>query len=256
MKVVKMLYLIGLGVCGDITEKGKEAIKKADEVWIDAYTTSYDEEVVNEIIGKIKKMGKKVVIAKREMLESNEVFDNAKNKNLAICCFGDPLFATTHISLLVEAKKRNIKYVVIPNAGIINAVFMLGLSPYRFGETVTIGKWQEDYKPYLWIGKIERNLRSSLHTICLIDPLISEGSELLYIINKAIEKYKEEKKKKTLKVEKIEKVFLIKNAFCKNEEIDYLPLNEIDKKNVKNATIVFPSMTRLEESFVSILFGK
>jgi diphthamide biosynthesis methyltransferase len=133
---------------------------------------------------------------------------------------------------------------------------MLGLSPYRFGETVTIGKWQENYKPYLWIGKIERNLRSSLHTICLIDPLISEGSELLYIINKAIEKYKEEKKKKILRIEKIEKVFFIKNAFCKNEEIDYLPLNEIYKKNVKNATIVFPSMTRLEESFVSILFGK
>lgn len=82
------------------------------------------------------------------------------------------LRATTHSDLIVRAHEMGIKYEVVHNASILNAVSCCGLQLYRFGETVSIPFWTDDWKPDSFIDKIERNLEGGLHTLCLLGEVI------------------------------------------------------------------------------------
>ena len=50
----------------------------------------------------------------------------------------------------------------------MNAVGCCGLQLYHFGETVSIPFWTETWKPNSFVEKIDSNLRSGLHTLCLL----------------------------------------------------------------------------------------
>ncbi|MEM4295388.1 MAG: diphthine synthase [Candidatus Anstonellales archaeon] len=242
------LSIVGLGICLDLTENALEEIKNADEVWIEAYTTRYSERILNNVKNKIKSIAKKEAkIVDRELMESNMPLSIAKTKNLVICCFGDPLFATTHISLIAEAEKQRIKWKVIQNAGILNAVLKIGLSPYKFGQVLTISKWYENYKPLSWAEKLVVNLNNGMHTICLIDPEIKSANELYEIIKHADSRYG------FSKVIKI--IFYIKNAGCENESIGTISMHDIKNFDmIDNLTLIIPSkMNENEIYFTSIL---
>jgi diphthamide biosynthesis methyltransferase len=96
---------------------------------------------------------------------------------------------------------------------------------------------------------------NGLHTICLIDPSIENGLELLNIIKGSISIYEKEHKKNV----NINYVFYIKNAGCKNEKIGIIKLEDIKKVKKgqdENITIVVPSkMNEIEKDFTS-LFSK
>jgi len=150
-----MLYLIGMGLEeGDMTLKGVEALKKCKEVFTDVYTS-----IPYRIFGKK---------AEREIVESDFLVKLAEKKDVALLVPGDPLFATTHISLVSEARKRGIEVQVIHAPSVMNAVARTGLSPYRFGRTVTVGSeiFPSDME------KIEKNMKCELHTLCLFDPSV------------------------------------------------------------------------------------
>ncbi|XP_029654497.1 diphthine methyl ester synthase-like, partial [Octopus sinensis] len=67
---------------------------------------------------------------------------------------------------------------VLHNASIISAVCTSGLSVYiqevtiqaiKFGETVSIVFWTENWQPDSFYDKILSNKRRGLHTLCLLD---------------------------------------------------------------------------------------
>lgn len=84
--------------------------------------------------------------------------------------------ATTHSDLLLRAKSLGIPVRVIHNASIVNAVACTGLQLYSFGETVSIPFWEESWKPVSFFDKILNNLKSGLHTLCLLDIKVKEKS--------------------------------------------------------------------------------
>lgn len=88
--------------------------------------------------------------------------------------------ATTHSDLLVRAVELEIPYRVVHNASIMNAVGCCGLQLYHFGETVSIPFWTETWKPDSFVDKIECNLRSGLHTLCLLGIALG-GAPLTYL---------------------------------------------------------------------------
>ena len=83
---------------------------------------------------------------------------------------GDPLIATTHISILLEASKNKIKWKVLPGvSGVTAAMVASGLQFYKFGRTVTIpGPWRS-VKAYSVVEYIYCNLEKGLHTLLLLD---------------------------------------------------------------------------------------
>ena len=75
-------------------------------------------------------------------------------------------------------KLKGIKYKIIHNVSILNAVGCSGLQLYSFGETVSICFWSEsdNWRPKSYFAKICENRKRGLHTLCLLDIKVKEQS--------------------------------------------------------------------------------
>jgi diphthine synthase len=76
--------------------------------------------------------------------------------------------ATTHTDLVVRAKKMGVEVKVIHNASVMNAIGVCGLQLYRYGETISIPFFTEEWRPDSFYEKIQNNSRLGLHTLCLL----------------------------------------------------------------------------------------
>ncbi|MEM2478889.1 MAG: diphthine synthase [Candidatus Pacearchaeota archaeon] len=173
-----MLYVIGTGLgMEDISFAAIKILKKCDYFFIDNYTTKIPFKIKKYEQFLTKIVRKKISIKEltREMLEekSDELIRLAKNANIALLVYGDPLIATTHIALINEARKQGIKIKIVHNVSIINAITETGLSPYKFGKIASMPRWQEGYKPESFYDIIKQNLSINSHTLLLIDSELS-----------------------------------------------------------------------------------
>lgn len=184
-----MLYLIGLGLgdAKDITVRGLEIVKEVGVIYLENYTsilTCGHEELE-------KFYGRSIKLVDREMMEEgcDEILDTAEKepKGAAVLVVGDPLNATTHNDIILRAVDRKIPYRVIHNASILSAVACCGLQIYKFGETVSIPFWTETWKPDSFFDKIIQNIRSGLHTLCLLDIKVKEPN--LEFLARGVKKY-------------------------------------------------------------------
>jgi len=172
-----MLYLIGLGLgdAKDVTVKGLEIIKSVDHVYLESYTSilGCPRDELESFYGR-----NDLILADRDFVEQDaqQMLDQAKEKDVAFLVVGDPLGATTHSDLLLRAHELGIKWKIIHNASIMNAVACCGLQLYSFGETVSIPFWTDTWKPESFFEKIIANMRHGLHTLCLLDIKVKERS--------------------------------------------------------------------------------
>jgi len=182
-----MLILIGLGLGNEkaLTLEGLEYLKNSDKIYLEAYTSKW----YGSVEDLEKMIGKKINLLKRSDLEENsdKILEEANNKDVSVLILGDPLVATTHISLLLEAKKQGIKTRVSHNASIYSAVGETGLHLYKFGSTVTIPfpEKTKNQSPESVYKTIRENKERGLHTLCLLD-LIS-GKEKYMTPNQGME---------------------------------------------------------------------
>uniref|UniRef100_H2Z0E5 diphthine methyl ester synthase n=1 Tax=Ciona savignyi TaxID=51511 RepID=H2Z0E5_CIOSA len=171
-----VFYLIGLGLGNpeDVTVKGLNAIKSAQRVYLEAYTSilTCGKEALEEYYGR------SIILADRDMVEQNseELLRDAKKSDVAFLVVGDPFGATTHSDLVLRAVEQDIPYRVIHNASIMNAVGCCGLQLYNFGETISIVFWTDTWKPTSFCDKIDENLKRGMHTLCLLDIKVKEQS--------------------------------------------------------------------------------
>ncbi len=181
-----MLFLVGLGLWDekDISIKGYDIVLNADEVYIEFYTSK----LLGTSLEKLKKFFKKdVKVLKREDLEERcyEIINKAKIKNIVVLTPGDPVIATTHLSLKLEAKKSGVDTKIIHSAGITNAIYSLtGLHVYKFGKSATISYPYKNIISRVPIETIKKNREINAHTILYLDlhpkPMtIKEGITLL-----------------------------------------------------------------------------
>jgi len=157
-----MLYLIGLGLnMKGISQQGLEAVNKCEKTYLEFYTVDfpYSKEELEKILGK------QVILADRDFVESLKIVEEAKDADIALLVYGSPLTATTHITLIEEAKKQEIKIEIMHNASIFDAVAETGLQIYKFGKTSSI----PDFKAESFIEVIKENLSIGAHSLILID---------------------------------------------------------------------------------------
>ncbi len=191
-----MLTLAGLGIIGegDISLRSAEEAKKSDKVYIEFYTSMWhgDLEKLKHIVGK-----EIFQLQRKDLEESSEkILQEAMEKNILIFVPGDPMVATTHSALILEARKRDIRTKIIHNSSIISAIAESGLHIYKFGPTVTI-PFLEKTKgilPKSVYDTVRENKQRGLHTLCLLDVLDDSSmtpSEGIDMINKMEEKFAE-----------------------------------------------------------------
>jgi diphthine synthase len=170
---LKELIFIGLGLDNekDVSVNGIEEIKRADAVYAELYTSLMPN---LSIVNLEKTVERKISVLSRKELEDENgeiLLENAKHGKTALLVPGDPLVATTHVALRIEAEKLGIKTRVVHGASILSAVVGLsGLHNYKFGKSVTIPFTKEyggiSETPY---NVIAQNKSLGLHTLCFLD---------------------------------------------------------------------------------------
>ena len=210
------LYLIGTGMNkNSIPADALEILKSCDKIYLENYTVNfpYSLEELEESY-KIK-----ITELERTKVENESILEEAKNSNIALLVYGDSLSATTHMQLILEAKKQNISYQIFHNASILTTIAETGLQLYKFGKTASMPNWAEHTnKPTSFTNYIKENQSIKAHTLILTDI----GLE----INKAIEQLQESTN------ELPEKIIAISNAGTENQKIFHDTSENLKQKEI------------------------
>ena len=234
------LYLVGLGLSRKfVTQGALEVLKSSDLVLFDSYT-SYSCDISVEWL---KSLGINAVPAERKDLENEylKIMDQlGKGIKIAIATIGDPIIATTHIALAIEAAKRGHKVKVIPGVSVLCYLLSkAGLSSYKLGRSVTVTfpeNLQSEY-PY---KVIKENDMLNLHTPVFLD--ISGGrmmtaKEAIRVLLSLEEKFKEGV------ITPDRYVIIGQRLGCDNERVDVLKVSEIEGAELEEPPhiLLFPS---------------
>ncbi|MCX8151031.1 MAG: diphthine synthase [Candidatus Bathyarchaeota archaeon] len=197
--MTKELVFIGLGLNDErgISLQGLEEAKTADHVFIELYTNLLPDFSITHLE---KLVGKPIQVMQRRNLEEENgksILDAAESGKTVFLVPGDPFVATTHVTLRLEAAKRNIKTRIIHGASIISAITSLsGLHNYKFGKTVTV-PFAENFSetPY---NVINQNKQLGLHTLCLLD--LKADEKRFLTIKEALKMLTQTEQKKKLNI--------------------------------------------------------
>ncbi|MDG1555732.1 MAG: diphthine synthase [Candidatus Poseidoniaceae archaeon] len=163
------LLLIGMGpgTVAGMTLEAVQAAKQATHRRYEAYTALWPEselDLLERRIGSIQR------VMRPEVEQPDELFALAKNSLVALLVVGDPLQATTHVDLQLQALEHEIDCRVFHGVSITTIVTgAVGLSNYRFGRQTTL-----TYPYGGWIATsplevIAVNRFRGLHTLVLLD---------------------------------------------------------------------------------------
>lgn len=163
-----MLYLIGLGLNVDgISTFGLEVARRCKRVYLENYTVDFPY-TIGELTDFIEK---KILPADRDKVEGLSIVDEAKKMDVALLVYGSPLTATTHITLIEEAKRLGIRTKVIHSASVLDAVAETGLQLYKFGKVASMPRWdsKKNFTPDSFMEIVKENQIIGAHSLILID---------------------------------------------------------------------------------------
>ncbi len=161
---------IGLGLNDErgMTLEGLEEARNANTVFAEFYT--------NKMPGLDKKnledlVGKNIVVLDRVQLEDEGgkvILDAARKGKTALLVPGDPMIATTHVSIRLALARNGVQSRIVNAPSIISAICgATGLQSYKFGKSVTLP--QESSVPRSVLDTISENEIRGLHTLMLLD---------------------------------------------------------------------------------------
>ncbi|OYT67792.1 MAG: diphthine synthase [Candidatus Wolframiiraptor sp. EX4484-121] len=158
---------LGLGTIEYLTLGALETAERMDELLLDTYTSWIHPDLMKYLR---EKFGERLVKADRSMLEErvDELIRKAEEKEIGILVPGDPLIATTHISIILEARRRKIPVYLIYGVSIISAsASASGLQAYKFGRITTIPRDGVGVETCYRV--VAENLEKGLHSLILLD---------------------------------------------------------------------------------------
>ena len=245
-----MLIFIGLGLSLDLMPLGSfvKLVRNCDKIVVDSYTSIWFPNLL-ELVNIFSKLGKEIVIAKRNYLEGTNplyLIEESRKRNVCIAVSGDPFIATTHIALAVEGMNRDIDVEVVPGTSIVSVAMSVScLQSYRFGKMVTLVKPREGIRFEYPLMVIKENRSRNLHSLLLLDLDIESGyymtpSEAAEIIIET---------QKSLGIEVInantDKLVILEALGSANQSIHLKTLNELlHEKNIYKQppyTIIVPA---------------
>lgn len=169
-----MLVVAGIGLYDlrDLPLGVLEIAREARRIYIEQYTSlapGFSVEALEKLLGK------RVEEVSRQDLEEQsgkKLLEQAREGIVLLLTFGNPLLATTHTSLVVEARRAGVPVKVLPAPSVLDGVVCsTGLHVYKFGRTVTLVFPEKERRvyPYTTYAVIRDNLKRGLHTLLLLD---------------------------------------------------------------------------------------
>lgn len=246
---MKMLSLVGLGIAYDITLDGINEAKKCDELYLESYTMPIEEKEISRLE---KLIGRSLTCLPRDKVESKFLVDRAKDRSVVLLVVGDPLAATTHISLAIDARRAGVPLKIIHNSSILSAApGKSGLQPYRFGKTATLAYWRKNYEPLSPLKLIEENLSLDMHTLLLLDVDAELGPMSAKAALEQLEKMEEKYGKKVF-----DNLIVLSRVGYPDEKISYGSRAQLKTKDLGKPPFCFCIPAKLhpvEEEFLALL---
>jgi len=212
-----MLFIIGLGLNENgISREGMQILEKCKKIYLEGYTVDFPYKFDDLNLGK-----KKIIKLGRSEVESDRLLKEAKSTSVALLVYGSPLFATTHISLILDAEKEGVKTKIIYSASIFDAIAETGLQLYKFGKTTSMPIWTEKYKPD-FLQYVKENKNINAHSLILIDIGLK--------FENALKQLEENAEKEGVKFEKI---LICSSLGTDKARIYYSDFENLRKKNAK-----------------------
>ena len=165
-------------------------------------------------------LDKKIICLKREDVESSMLIKEAKSIAVALLVYGNPLAATTHMSLILDAEKSGIKCKVIHSASIFDGIAETGLQIYKFGKTASMPSWKKNYQPDSFMDIVRENQKIKAHSLILIDIDLS--------FKKAIKQLEQSSRSKKIKIQEI---VVCSKIGAAESKIKYGSLEKMKKEN-------------------------
>ncbi|HEV2118830.1 MAG TPA: diphthine synthase [Candidatus Bathyarchaeia archaeon] len=170
---------IGLGLNDErgLTIEGLEEARDAGSIFAEFYTNTMPALDLSKLEVLLRK---KILVLNRVQIEDEngrQIVEAARKGNVAFLVPGDPMVATTHVSIRLELAKRGISSRIIHGPSITSAVCgATGLQGYKFGRTVTMP--QASGVPSSIIEAIRDNRKRGLHSLVLLDVRPEQSNQL------------------------------------------------------------------------------
>jgi diphthine synthase len=169
-----MLTFVGLGLWDErsVTVEGRDAIRGADRVFAEFYTSKLAGATVDDLEAS---HDIDVTVRDREGVEQtpDPILDAAASGDAVLCTAGDTMIATTHVDLRLRAHERGIETrVVHGTTAAAAAASLTGLQNYRFGKATTLPfpyAHGGDDVPGSVLDTVDANRERGLHTLCFLD---------------------------------------------------------------------------------------
>ena len=247
---------MGPGGIAGMTRSAILAAKNADHRRYEAYTALWSDEDLANLefeIGQIEK------VMRPEVEDPVELLRLAKDEVVALLVVGDPLQATTHIDLQLQAEEAGVDCTVIHGISITGLVTgAIGLSNYKFGRQTTLTYPYGGWVATSPLEVIAINRAQGLHTLALLDldptgegiggqvPMQpKDAANAMFLMAKKLEISSEEMPDEStfdkLKIEACKKiceeinslmVVLCSDMGTHEQNITYLPLSELSSADV------------------------
>lgn len=163
-----MLWLVGLGIHGykGLSAKALEVLNKINTIYVEKYTSPMPDPDIDGLKGALNK---EIKIVPRWFVEDGrEILESAKNSDVALVVYGDPLIATTHLELRVRAEKNGIKSRILhASSSIISIIGECGLHMYKIGRMITLVSEAQAVASIYYT--IYSNLLAGNHTLILLE---------------------------------------------------------------------------------------
>ena len=163
------LMLIGMGP-GRLSGMSLEALmaaKTADVRRYEAYTALWPQAELDALEAEVGAI-EKVMRPEVELPEA--LFELARTSLVALLVVGDPLQATTHVDLQLQAAEAGLECLVFHGVSITTLVTgAIGLSNYKFGRQTTLTYPYGGWVATSPLEVIAANMHQNLHTLALLD---------------------------------------------------------------------------------------
>jgi len=169
-----MLTFVGLGLYDErsVTIEGRDAIRDADQVFAEFYTSR----LIGTDIDALETFHDTAIdVRDRAGVERDPepVLEAATSQDVVFLTAGDTMVSTTHTDLRLRAQKRGIETRVVHGTTAQTAAGSLtGLQNYRFGKATTLpfeDAHGGDGVPDSVVATIEDNRARNLHTLVYLD---------------------------------------------------------------------------------------
>ncbi len=241
-----MLALVGIGIWDekDVTLRALEELKTCDIIFAEAYTSKMKEGT----LARLEKMiNKKIIPLTREDVEGEKrVLAEAAGKRVALLVPGDPMVATTHVSLLLAARRKKIQTNIIHAPSIFTAAIgESGLQIYKFGRSTTLAFWDEKYKPTSTYDVIYENKKRGLHTLVFLD--IRERCMGAREALELLEKIEKQKKRKIAR--DVDKIVVLSRVGSEEKKITYGAVRDLLRMDLGQppSILIFPGKLHFME---------